>query len=82
MTRNTDTTFVRGTHAYIGIRPDGLAVAVVFDDPGYETHTANTVMEWIRDGRIVERLDSETACARLHDDHSKRQDTGRTTTPR
>ncbi len=63
--------FQRGTHAYIGVNPDGIAVALVFDDPGYEKHTAETVMEWIRDGRSVVRLGAKEAYARMHEDHPK-----------
>lgn len=57
---------MRATHAYIGIRPsDGSVRAICCDDPGYEKETARAVAEWIREGRIVERLPIEEARMRM-----------------
>lgn len=64
--------FANGTHAYLGFR-GAEAVALVFDDPGYEKDTAKTIASWVRKGLTIERLLSEQACARLKQDWEKRK---------
>lgn len=53
------------THAYIGINKAGSVRAIVFDDPGHETSTAEHVADWIKMGRTVERLPIKEACERM-----------------
>lgn len=55
-------------YAYIGINENGLARAIVFDDPKYKRDTAKTIAEWIRRGRTIERLPVEQATERLRRD--------------
>ena len=67
--------FTRGTHAYLGLK-DGLAVAVVFDDPGYEKDTAKHVSQWIKQGRQIVRVEAKEACERLRVDWKKYRERG------
>lgn len=55
-------------YSYIGIREDGVAVAIVIDDPRYKRDTAKTIVEWIRKGRTIERLEHHAAVSRLQND--------------
>lgn len=54
-----------GTHAYVGFNAAGEVCAVVFDDPGYEAYTAETVDSWIKRGYRMERMTNEAAVAAL-----------------
>jgi hypothetical protein len=55
-------------HAYIGINENGLARAIVYDDPKWKKDTAKTIAEWIKMGRTIERLPVAEACDRLRRD--------------
>jgi hypothetical protein len=41
---------------YAGFNNDGSLRAWVRDDPRYTAHTAETVAEWIKEGRTVQRM--------------------------
>jgi hypothetical protein len=59
-----------GDFSYVGINPDGLARAIVHDDPAFKRDTAELIAEWIVMGRSIERLPSDDAIARLKKDWS------------
>lgn len=54
---------MKATHAYLGVKPCGCAVALACDDG--DRHTANDVAGFIRSGYAVERVPIEDAAARI-----------------
>lgn len=52
---------MKATHAYVGFNSAGEARAIVYDDFGYESQTAEIVAGWIRDGRTVQRYPIQEA---------------------
>lgn len=59
------------THDYIGINEHNECVSICVDDPADPKWVAGIVGGWIKQGRTVQRLPHEDACARMKADHPK-----------
>ena len=61
--------------AYVGVK-DGETRAFMREEPDYLDDMANTLAEWIRMGRSVERMPAANALARMKREHDARKNTG------
>jgi len=54
------------THAYLGLKDCGCAVAAVVDEKNHQKDVAKSVANFIKDGLRIERVTIEEARETLH----------------